>query len=106
MTEYASLREERRGVAANRYLQVVVAFCKYQLQKETKRQNEVLSEGKKCRELHEEIGEMLPVYEILLAPKVVSVKEGAAALRTAAQVLAPASSVSVDKLKENAQRMY
>ena len=44
MTEYASPREERRGVAANRYLQVVVAFCKYQQQKEIKQQNEVLIE--------------------------------------------------------------
>ena len=82
MTEYASPLADRRGVAANRYLQVVVAFCKYQQQKEIKIQNEALIEQKKCRELYEEIDGMLPVFEILLAPKKVSSKEGAAALRT------------------------
>ena len=62
--------------------------------------------GKKCKELYEEITEMLPVFELLLAPKFSSIKEGAAALRTSAHVSPQGSGVCESKLKEESARMY
>ena len=40
MTEYASEEDERRGVAANRWLQSVLGFVKYQNQELPKQYNE------------------------------------------------------------------
>ena len=44
MTEYASKDDERRGTAANRWLQVVLAFVVYQLREEVEKQNESIGE--------------------------------------------------------------
>ena len=106
MTEYASSKDDRRGVALNRYLQVLVSFCKYQQRADIKKQNEKVIEGTMCQELYEEIIEMMPVFEILLAPKFAIVKEGAAALRTCVQVSQKSSDPDEQKLLAEGGKMY
>ena len=82
MTEYCSKEAERRGIAANRWLLVMQNYLQYQQDPIVKRNNEVLLEPTKCKELYEEIERILPSIEYCLAPKKVSEKTGAASLRS------------------------
>ena len=84
-TEYASKSAERRGIAANRWLQVQVAFCKYQKLDNVRSQNEVMLPVAFREALYAEIETILASLEYLLAPKKERKREGTACLRAAAQ---------------------
>ena len=75
MTEYHSRKDERRGIATNRWLYTLVLYCKYQKEETIKKQNEGILNEKKCKELYEEIDKVLPSLEYCLAPKKVSEKK-------------------------------
>ena len=72
MTEYHSRKDERRGIATNRWLYTLVLYCKYQKEDTVKRQNEGILNETKCKELYDEIDKVLPSLEYCLAPKKVS----------------------------------
>ena len=86
MTEFCSPTDERRGIAANRWLHAVVTYCKHQQSDKIKMQNKALLNEKKYEELYAEINKILPSLEYCLAPKKVSEKSGAASLRSTAEV--------------------
>ena len=81
MTEYASIDEERRGIAINRWLLSVLNFCQYQKQGSTRQQNEGIMKEKIFKEVYEGIDKVLPALVYCLAPKKSGVKSGATALR-------------------------
>ena len=83
-TEYASKSAERRGIAANRWLQVQVAFCKYQKLPNVRSQNEVMLPLLFREALYEEIDTILASLEYILAPKEKRLWEGTACLHAAA----------------------
>jgi hypothetical protein len=82
-TEYASKSASHRGVAANRWLQVQVAYCKYQKLPTTIAQNEIILSKTFRQALYAEIEVILVSMEFLLAPKKEPKKEGTAFLRAA-----------------------
>ena len=86
MTEYHSRKEERRGIATNRWLYALVLYCKYRKEVTIKKQNEGILNEKKCKELYDEIDKVLPSLEYCLAPKKVSEKKGSSSLRSSAEV--------------------
>ena len=86
MTEFHSRKDERRGIAANRWLHALVLYCKYQKEATVKKQNESILNDTKCKELYEEIDKVLPSLEYCLAPKKVSEKRGSSSLRSSADV--------------------
>ena len=90
-TEYHSQKEERRGVAVNRWLLPVIIFCKYQKEDTTRTQNLALLNAQKCKELYDEIDRVLPSLEYCLAPKKQSDKKGVASLRSSSEVSVPES---------------
>ena len=106
MTELASVERERRGVGVNRMIHAVVLFCKYQMEERTRRQNSVLLEPTKFKELYEEIEVMQPAFEYLLAPKKGKKASGACMLRSSAQENAVASIVKDPALlKSHSQKV-
>ena len=107
MTELCDEAADRRGVGLNRWLQVVLNFCKYQLDVCIKSQNESLLQADKCRVLYAEIGRILPAIEYCLAPKKESEKSGVSSLRSSG-IDPPAVSTSKDEgmLDQNAKILY
>ena len=55
MTEFCSASDERRGIAANRWLHAMVMYCQHQLDEKTKQQNKAIMDTKKYDELYVEI---------------------------------------------------
>ena len=84
MTELCSMEAERRGVGINRFLHALISYCEHQLDGDIRKRNEVVLEPTKCRELYEEIAELLPAMKYCLAPRKAPKKEGAASLRASA----------------------
>ena len=84
MTELCDSTAERRGVGINRWLHAMKLFCEYQMEPSVKRQNEALIEATKCKELYDEIKEILPSLVYCLAPKKMVQRAGASSLRSSA----------------------
>ncbi len=107
MTEYCANDPERRGTAANRWLQVQIAFCKYQQAAEARKQNDFLMLPDKLKCLYDEIDRILPSLEYCLAPKKSSPKSGSSALRGGVAVSETSSSAKdPSELDRHAKILY
>ena len=82
MTELCSKETERRGIGVNRWLKADLDYCVYQLDENVKKQNKVLLDPDKFKELYAEIDRIKPSLEYCLAPKKQVEKTGAASLRS------------------------
>ena len=105
-TEFCSVSEERRGVATNRWLQTIIAYCQYQNEDKVKKQNEAILKPENYRELYEEIDSILPSFEYCIAPKKVSEKAGAASLRSSAGGTATYQAKDPAELDKHAKILY
>ena len=83
MSELCSDQAERRGIGLNRWLHAMVSFCQYQKTSEARAQNQFIMHEARLKEVYDEIDRILPSLEYCLAPKKVSEKTGASALRAA-----------------------
>jgi hypothetical protein len=106
MTELASVERERRGVGVNRMIHAVVLFCKYQMEERTRKQNSVLLEPTKFKELYDEIDAMQPSFEYLLAPKKGKKTSGASMLRSSQEDVVPGIAKDPNILKEHGKKVY
>ncbi len=106
MTEYASMDDERRGVAVNRWLLAVYTFLQYQSKEHVKKQNEYVMKESICKELYQEIMTIMPSIEYCLAPKKVSEKIGAAALRSSVVQTGMESHKTSAELEKHAKLLY
>jgi hypothetical protein len=95
-TEFASKEPERRGVAINRWMHAVLSFVEYQKTKSVQDHNKFIMREELFNELYTEIDTILPPLQYCLAPKKVSVKSGAASLRS------NAVTVSTGEVKDQA----
>ena len=86
MTELCSDEKERRGIGINRFLHAVISYCEYQQEDKVRKQNAMVLQEIKCKELYAEIDSILPSLKYCLAPRKTSAKSGAASLRAAAVV--------------------
>ena len=108
MSELCSDQAERRGIGLNRWLHAMVSYCQYQLTTEARAQNQFIINETRLQELYAEIDRILPSLEYCLAPKKVSEKTGASALRAAegAQVLDTGSGKDPLLLAQHAKKLY
>ena len=65
MTELCSNEKERRGVGINRFLHAVISYVEYQQDEKVRRQNQAVLQEVKCKELYEEMEEILPSLKYL-----------------------------------------
>ena len=86
MTELCSDEKERRGIGINRFLHAVISYCEYRQEEKVRKQNAMVLQEIKCKELYAEIQSILPSLKYCLAPRKTSAKSGAASLRAAAVV--------------------
>ena len=84
MTELCSNERERRGVGINRFLHAMISYVEYQQDEKVRRQNQMVLQEVKCKELYEEIEMILPSLKYCLAPRKAAQKSGAASLRASA----------------------
>ena len=104
-TEYHSQKDERRGIATNRWLYILVNFCKYQKDSSVKKQNLAILNTSKCQELYNEIDDVLPSLEYCLAPKKSSERKGSSSLRSSAEVSITETKPK-EKLCKHAKKLY
>ena len=104
-TEFASKDVERRGIAINRWLQVLIAYCEYQKKENVKKQNEFIMEAV-FKEFYDEVDRILPRLTYCLAPKKVSEKSGAASLRSNATESSRASDKTEAELNRHAKVLW
>ena len=81
VTEYASESAERRGIAANRWIQSVLNYCKYQQEDKQKDFNKKILKDDLFKQFYEEIDRLVPSLTYCLAPRKIAEKTGASALR-------------------------
>lgn len=109
MTEYASEEDERRGIAANRWLLSLLTYCQYQKRVDIKKQNQYLLQDNQCTELYAEIDLVYPSLEFCLAPKKVFARAGSSALRsgaTASEVVVDGMVKTTEELDRHAKKLY
>ena len=105
-TEFCSASEERRGIAANRWLHAVVLYCEYQIDPKVKKQNESILNKAKYDELYAEIERVLPSFQYCLAPKKQAEKAGAASLRSQSGGSEKVSKKEPAELDKHAKILY
>ena len=106
MTEFCAASEERRGIAANRWLHAVVLYCHYQVTEGIKAENKALLNTQVFDELYTEIEKILPSLEYCLAPKKQSEKSGASSLRGTAVVSDGTKPKDASLLRQHAKVVY
>jgi hypothetical protein len=107
MTELCSLEAERRGVGINRFLHALISYLEHQTDTEIRKRNEVVLDSAKCKELYEEINQLLPSLKYCLAPRKTPKKEGAASLRASAVApVVSGPSVSKPELDKHARIIH
>ena len=109
MTEYCDPDVERQGVAVNRFLQPLVAWCKYQKLDSVRKQNAFIMNEARFQQLYDEIDAVLPSLQYCLAPKKEREKRGAQRLRAGADaelVGGPPPSYSEELLRKHAAIVY
>ena len=84
MTEYASLLAERRGIGANRWPKSLLDYLEYQLCDEGVARNKFIMKTEVYTLFYDEIKRMMPHVRVCLAPKKVSIPQGASSLRSSA----------------------
>ena len=104
-TELASPDAERRGIGLNRWLQVMVVFCEYQLREDITKHNKIVMNETVCNELYAEIERILPSLKYCLAPKKVSLKHGTSSLRSGPEDTAGAVK-EVSQLATHTKTLY
>ena len=104
MTELCSKEDERRGIGVNRWLKTDLDFCLSQQDEKVKKQNQVLLDPQKFKELYEEIDRIKLSLEYCLAPKKQAETSGAASRSCGIQ----ATEVSKDpaELDKHAKILY
>ena len=105
VTELCSLLEERRGIGLNRFFHALLLYCKYQVDPENKKRNQVLLQQEKFNELYAEIDRSMPALEYCLAPKKEAARTGAAGLRSSVSD-APVSQRTPELLDAHAKTLY
>ena len=107
MTELCSTDPERRGVGINRFLHALISYCEHQLDTDIRKRNGLVLEDTKCKELYEDIDNVLPSLKYCLAPRKTPTKEGAASLRSSAAAPAVSgASISRPELEKHACIVY
>jgi hypothetical protein len=105
MTELCSAEEERRGVAINRFLQVIVEYMKYQKTDGMMAQNKFILKEEIHTQVYREIDVIYDAAVYCLAGKKQYNRKGASRLRSAVS-FDPTATKSTETLKGHAQTMY
>jgi len=100
MTELADESDERRGTGLNRWLQIVLGYCKTQKDPEQKKRNDFVLKPEVVTELYQEIDDVVEHLQNCLAPKKgYKAKEGAASLRSSGTLQLSEGDATVDEVK-------
>ena len=108
MSEMCSKEPERRGVGINRFIHAMKTFCEYHKDPSVQAANKAVLNPKMHEEFYNEIEMILPSLQYCLAPKKLSEKKGAAALRSSgieSAVLADTTKTEKE-LDEHAKKVY
>ena len=86
MTELCDQTAERRGIGLNRWLLAVKEYCDMQRRAQRRSENEYIMKAELVADLYKEIDWIYPALEYCLAPKKVSERKGASAVRSSSRV--------------------
>ena len=107
MSEMCSKEPERRGVGINRFIHAMKTFCEYQKDPSVQAANKAVMNSKMYEEFYKEIESILPSLQYCLAPKKLSEKKGAAALRASGMDAAvQADGKTEPDLDQHAKKVY
>ena len=82
MTELCDVSAERRGIGLNRWLLAVKEYCDIQRRAGRRKENEYILKPELVTELYVEMDRVYPSLEYCLAPKKLSERQGASAVRS------------------------
>ena len=106
MTELCDQTAERRGIGLNRWLLAVKEYCDMQRRAQRRTENEYIMKAELVADLYKEIDWIYAALEYCLAPKKVSERKGASAVRSSSRVTPADESKPKAELEKHAKVLW